>query len=364
MDMNSQRAVGGSADVRPSSTAGRVRLMGYPGDIAVPAGATDLGVELTSYSSALALPLLEAPRKARLGGVYESTGRLIVDSQRAISARVWRSNPPGWRGRRTQPEWSLPPTRMSGRSFFGGHYSPGFGHVLLEIMARFWPDADYGEYDQIICYPRRPDFVIADAPYFSVLLDCLGAAPSQLRLVQETPLLLDQLDVATSAFLLKSAADRRFFELFDRIGDRLAAANPPVAGLSDRIYLSRSRLDSSRRATNEERIEDLMRKRGFTVHHPQEMAFSEQVARVRAAQVVAGCDGSALHLVAFARPGTRLLAIDARAVPSQFVLDAGRGVDALHVLAVAAELTSRTGRWTADLALVEQALDDVVPAGS
>ena len=60
----------------------------------------------------------------------------------------------------------------------------------------------------------------------------------------------------------------------------------------------------------------------------------DQVAVLRNAKVIAGCDGSALHMSAFSRPGTKLLAIDSRTVPNQFLVDQARQLDALHVLAM------------------------------
>jgi capsular polysaccharide biosynthesis protein len=90
--------------------------------------------------------------------------------------------------------------------------------------------------------------------------------------------------------------------------------------------------------------------------HPQELSIRDQVAAVRAAPLVVGCDGSALHLLAFARPGTKLLAIDSRMVENQVMLDVQRGLDSVHVLASTGGPTLRDEPWSADLGLVEQAV--------
>ena len=92
---------------------------------------------------------------------------------------------------------------------------------------------------------------------------------------------------------------------------------------------------------------------GFDVIHPQEMSICEQAIAVGGADVIAGCDGSALHLAVFARPGTVLLALDSRLVPNQFMIDTVRQLDAVHVLASGAPVSDRTVDWVADLGQVQ-----------
>jgi capsular polysaccharide biosynthesis protein len=91
--------------------------------------------------------------------------------------------------------------------------------------------------------------------------------------------------------------------------------------------------------------------------HPQELSIPEQIAILRGADVIAGCDGSALHMSAFSRPGTKLLAIDARTVPNQFLVDQARQLDALHVLAVDEALPGRSASWVIQTDRVQAALD-------
>ena len=55
-----------------------------------------------------------------------------------------------------------------------------------------------------------------------------------------------------------------------------------------------------------------MKGRGFTVLHPERMSFSDQIRAAAAADILAGVDGSALHLAAFMRPGARVLVLETR----------------------------------------------------
>jgi capsular polysaccharide biosynthesis protein len=70
------------------------------------------------------------------------------------------------------------------------------------------------------------------------------------------------------------------------------------------VYLSRSKLDPSQRGLSEgqERlIEDIFRRYGFEIVHPQLLSLAEQIRTVRRASHVAGCVGSQMHLLAFSR---------------------------------------------------------------
>ena len=82
---------------------------------------------------------------------------------------------------------------------------------------------------------------------------------------------------------------------------------------------------------NEPEIEAAARRAGLQVLHPQRLGLPLQIALMAEAQAIAGTDGSALHLAAFARPGTRLLTFDTRNVVNQRIINAVAGLDARTV---------------------------------
>jgi capsular polysaccharide biosynthesis protein len=287
-----------------------------------------------------------------LGSLYDHRGHLITDSKRAKLNRAWSAQPQVIalpRSRLTQ--------RVAGRTFYAGHLLHVFGHLLLEMLPRFWPALDFGEFDQVLFRPARagrnsgsPDF----EPYERDTLIALGVDPEQVVLVGDRPLVVEDLTVSTPALVLKYGVDPAILVAFDRLRSAFAG----TGGDTDRrVYLSRTRLtDGYRKATNEDAIETMFEGAGFEIVHPQELTLAEQVATVAAATAIAGCDGSALHLGAFARPGTVLLAIDSRVVVNQFMLDRVRGLDAVHVLAASTALDDRASTWTADLGAVRAGL--------
>lgn len=308
-----------------------------------------------AYEGALAFPVADLPGSDRLvGAVYDRFGNLIDASQRARPGPRWRSNPKMLTDldSRTADE----ALHLPGRTYFGGQLGHVFGHVLLETLARFWRDLDYASYDQVVLYPiGQPAREIVVPELTLQVLALVGVRRERVHVVQRRLVRFDLIDVVPSPIRLVKTVDPRMLAVFDRIAN---AVDPVVVARdAPRIYLSRSRLADGRRATNESEIEAMMTARGFAVIHPQQLPLLEQIALARRAEIIAGCDGSALHIAAFARPGTRLLALDSRPTPNQVLIGWARGLDAVHVDALAGDRASRTDAWTANLDRVRDAVD-------
>ena len=346
-----------SRPVRNGAT-GQTRLLHVPADEVVAPLDMDLPVTLGTYDDAIAVPLTTRPGKPRIfGAVYDRDGQLVPESERPKRNRSWRTNPGRLRGRRSDL-----PLRVPGRTFYAGHFRPAFGHVLVETLPRFWPDLDYGSFDQFALYPTRvgPTRSAPNLPRYAVdLLHALGVWTDRSLLVSTQALQFDQLVVATPAFWLRRGSNPVCAEPFRRIGDAVddGPQHDRLPTASRRIYLSRARLrPPQRRALNEGGIEDLMRRAGFAVIYPEEHSVQTQIRLIRRADAIAGCDGSALHLGAFARPGTTLLAIDSRTVLNQLIIDGLSALDAVHVYAANRAIVGRTGDWEADLGRVREAM--------
>lgn len=335
--------------------SGRLRLLhGAPGRISE-VRVVNLPLGMHTYEDAVALPGVDVPgTDLLLGAVYDRAGRLIGSSQRARPGPRWRSNPEQLTDLESRTAHDV--LHFPGRTFFGGHLGHVFGHVLLETLARFWRDLDYAGYDHVVLYPIGEPARAVVLPALTLrVLELVGVPSERVHVVQHRPVRFDHLDVGASPIRLVKAVDPRMLAVFDRIAD--AVERSVVVPETTRVYLSRSRLSDGRRATNEPAIEAMMTARGFVVVHPQELPLVEQIALARRAEIIAGCDGSALHLAAFARPGTRLLALDSRPTPNQVLIGWARGLDAVHVGALAGDRASRTDAWTADLDRVRDALD-------
>jgi len=339
----------------PVMDTGRMRLLEYPALAPDVVRVERMKLEMKSYPGSTALPIAGTDSSGqKSGAIYSRRGRVIRDSERAVGRRGGR-----WQSNQRNLHEELPAERIdvAGRSFFLGHWSPGFGHVLLEMIPRLWLRQDYTAYDNFVVYSRRyrSSPVMEPKVWLCDLLALCDIPFDRVVVVRAIPMNFLIIDVTTQPFVLKSVADPRFLDPFDAIRSRVLAAAGGSGDLPKRVYLSRSQL-TKRAAVNEEDIERAMEREGFTVLHPQTLTIAEQIAILAQVEVIAGCDGSALHMAAFARPGTKLLALDARFVRSQILLDRARGLDAVHLFAVD-QAVPRMAKWTADVQQVEQALD-------
>lgn len=335
---------------------GRLRLMGFP-DRLPNFSVTKLELRVDEAEEVVALPLTMGGRHGRsmLGAAYDRDGNLLAESERSTRRKGWHDNPEHIADLRRPSAQRLP-----GRTLFAGRISRHFGHVLLETITRAWSDPDYNAYDQLLVYPNRAlNYTVSVSSLFRDVLNVAHIPVHKVHIMGTASIVIDRLDLPSSPFRLTSAADPRFLAAFDRIGCRVErdVYRGDLGRFPRRVYLSRSHLQDKRRAVNEAGIEALMRDHGFAVVHPQELPLPEQVASIRSAQVIAGCDGSALHLATFARPGAKLLAVDTRVVANQFMIEQARELDAVHVWGAVEDIGNRLEPWSAHLTRIRSALE-------
>lgn len=343
----------------PLAAGSRLRVIDFPDGVVAPV-VERLPLEVRSYPGAIAV-LVPSNRtgKKNVGAAYTAAGDLIEETQRAKPRQNW------WPSPTHLPDGVEPAIHLDGRTFYAGRYVTHFGHILLETLTRFWPDVDYQAFDHLLTTPKFVDdsWSGRTSGLFDRMLS-MADAPVGRMTVAVQPVRCDELLVPSSPFRVAVSADPRFLAVFDRIGDRVERDlyGSDLGHLPRRIYLSRSRLEKrrttkQRNADNERSAEEWFERNGFDIIHPQLLPLPEQIALCRNAQVIAGCDGSALHMAMFARPGARMLAIDSRAVPNQFLINQARGLDAVHLWAVTHESERRVTSWTIDLPRVGDALD-------
>lgn len=121
------------------------------------------------------------------------------------------------------------------------------------------------------------------------------------------------------------------------------------------LYLSRRLLKRRlRRLSNDGAVERRMARRGFAVAHPQHMSLVDQINAAANADVIAGVDGSALHLSVFMRPGARMLVLQTKRRRTIHFMNALMEVEMISIPAHGASVPKRI-----DLADLDRALDDL-----
>ncbi|MGK7651397.1 glycosyltransferase family 61 protein [Roseovarius sp. B08] len=232
-------------------------------------------------------------------GVFRADGSFVEQSRTLYSSNRFTAQP------------GLPGTAevLPGRHLFIGIGRHHFGHFLLECISRMWP-LGQRSYDGLVLIPMHGiDFGAVFERRLKAFVDLLSDG-LPVHFV-ETPVRVEVLDVPTQGmghrdWVTGTPEFRRF------IRGRLQAAVLPEG--DEKIYLSRSLLKrADQMVDQEERIERLMRKAGYTIMHPQRHSLPEQCAHYAASRQIVGPDGSAFHLAPFVmRPGTRVGLIQRR----------------------------------------------------
>lgn len=287
-----------------------------------------------------------------VGAVYGRDG--IVPESRRESVGVMYSpadadSPPA--------EGPLP--RLEGTYLYAGWLHFHFGHFLLESTSRLWATGWLDDRVRLIYHPWDGVDVarLDDNDHIPTTLTALGIQRDRVNTILHDSV-VETLIVPQPAVRINNSVHAEMNVLFDKIRLHVVdaasiAEEPAYRG----VYLSRRMLPSdARRYANEEVIEDVFRDFGFHIAYPERLTFNEQVELVATADVLAGIDGSALHLVALARPGITVIVVRARqtALTNHWALNQLRGARTIVV-----DASVDAGAINVDVATLEASLTRV-----
>ena len=279
---------------------------------------------------ALVTPGRQRPVRHYSGEVYHADGRLELLSLRPSTHDGYQHVP-------EPPRRAT--ARLAGRYLYAGPLFGIFGHDLVELPGRLWPllEAQAGEtFDGIVAqkFTRGTDGVQLrlDAT-IATILAAFDIDFHRIHLV-EAPTEVEHLTVPEPALHINHFGLPVLGDCFRRIAARHAGLAPRLPGRG--LYLSRTggitgASTGASRIANEPEVEAAARRAGLQVLHPQRLGLPLQIALMAETPAIAGTDGSALHLAAFARPGTRLLSLDTRDVVNQRIINTVAGLDACSV---------------------------------
>jgi capsular polysaccharide biosynthesis protein len=143
--------------------------------------------------------------------------------------------------------------------------------------------------------------VIELAPFATANVRRLWCAPSQMHM----PIFAKLNERAKWDYL--ASPPSRFAPIIREMIKRTEPAmSPKTANTSERVFLARHK-QTFRKMVNREVIEAAAEARGFHVICAEDLTFAEQASLLRHARFVVGPEGSAMALLFFAKPGTRVL---------------------------------------------------------
>ena len=179
--------------------------------------------------------------------------------------------------------------------FVADAHEIAYGHALLEVIPR------------LLMLDRAPpgvriltSFPMVE-PYRSMFL-AMGVDLARVTTL-EGPVYAPQVYIPESPVDLRKFVRPEAWQAFAALGQLSQASrvDPPA-----RIYLSRSR-GHRRILRDEDRVEALFARYGFTIVHMQDWPLSDQIRLLSKAEMIAGPSSSAMHNVVFAPASARVL---------------------------------------------------------
>lgn len=267
-----------------------------------------------SFQDAYLTPAGVVGPQQHTGAVYAG-GRLIEASLRLTQA-AWKSADPLEANGDTE-------TALS-EAVYLGHFFSHFGHMLVETLPTFvWAERFP---DLPLVFHRWPAEnqarTIWQSHHVVSLLELCGIRQDRVVLVEE-PMRVRKLHIPPRPIEILTGPKYDYSAILKRVGE--AAGEESEA--APRVYFSRRKWGSPIRSfSNEAEVEEMFERHGFQIVVPESISFRAQVRLVGNAKMIAGLDGSALHLGMFMRPGSTMMVLESRKVPIIYKLNELAGV--------------------------------------
>ena len=238
------------------------------------------------------------------------------------------------------------------RALYLGHAFTHFGHFLIETVPALWWARQVDDDVALIFHPfdEAGRNVFAETAHGRDCLALLGLAPERI-VMATTDLVVEELLLPPRHYDMRTGPRYDFREIYRTLTAAAQRSQPTAA--ASRIYLSRRLLKRRlRRLSNDAAVERRIARRGFAIAHPQHMSLVEQINAAAGADIVAGVDGSALHLSAFMRPGARMLVLQTKRRRTIHFMNALMEVETISVPA-----SGEPGAKRIDMSELDRALD-------
>jgi capsular polysaccharide biosynthesis protein len=186
-------------------------------------------------------------------------------------------------------------------------YGEGFiGHFLANSFSRAWPVLDKK-------YQNHTFVIVSDgrlAPNGEEFYKLIGI--KKLLFIKK-PVRFKNILIPDSCFdYTKLYANKKFSEIFKKI----AASVKSDPKSPKKIYLSRTKFTNNM-VLGEKQIEKIFETAGFEIIHPQiptnngwkVIPLKKQIQLMKGADVIAGVEGTGLHMSLFAKDGTDLICL-------------------------------------------------------
>lgn len=206
--------------------------------------------------------------------LFDSTGKRILSScvERGIDTLGY--DPPD--------QIEVPQNYLDELVFYGGAIQGPFGHILTEGLSRIWHVM--GTRGRVIVHAKN------GIPQWLRRLFEIAGIDSSRFFQLDKPTVIKHVILPDSTFRNGRDCKQEHTAFFEAVGRKLA----PKKTLSETLYLSRRELPPNlRKVVNEKDIEH-----GHVVF-PEQIPVEDQIRLINQYDHVAGCVGSAMHLLLF-----------------------------------------------------------------
>lgn len=264
------------------------------------------------------LRVVRRPDRWITGAVHDSQGNLVPISQKLG----------GLGGHRTamadplviKPERRA--KRLRGRWLYGGHWMMHFGHFLTETITTLWPE-DLAPVEGLV-FHRYLSPNPAVLAWQQRLIELAGYGGLPIHLVNQRQVRVDELVVPTRTIVQHGWGHPGARTVWQRMAVAACDLAPPEPTPAEAppVYFSRTSYNAGVRArglkdarSTPERdalLDEVFDEAGFEVIALETLSIDDQLRLLRRTRVLAGQNGSALHMAGFALPGARVLELGDR----------------------------------------------------
>ncbi|MFA7187883.1 MAG: glycosyltransferase 61 family protein [Alphaproteobacteria bacterium] len=211
-----------------------------------------------------------------------------------------------------------------------GYGEDFIGHFLANSFSRAWPILDKK-------YKNHTFVIVTNGPLAPNGKEFYKLMGIKKLLFVNTPVRFKNVLVPDSSFnYTKLYANKKFSETFKKIAD----AVKPDPKSPKKIYLSRTKFTNNM-VLGEDQIEKIFKKAGFKIIHPQiptktgwdVMPLQKQIQLMKGADVIAGVEGTGLHLSLFAKDGIDLICLHRYNNPlvMQIMIDKLKNINSYYI---------------------------------
>lgn len=254
--------------------------------------------------------------------------------------------------------------------FIGSLGFDQYGHYITEQIARLWPlpGGEFSDWPLVfhcgrpMVNQRIPHYEFSTfLPYQKAVLEAIPGFSADRLLFARQPLRISRAILPEASFVTRASACAGHVRLTHCCAENVLRGKD--IGGDRRLYFSRTALGNElRKVDGELQFEQILAKDyGFEIIHAQQRDFSQQVALINSARVVAGTVGSALHNLLFSLVQDQQLICfcDSRPNENYFLVDALLNGDA-HYLRCISEFEQPKQHVSIDIPTALRYLNEIL----